>query len=577
MESSEILGRVGNPTFGGTLPPPPREARTTKKARFRDEDHAGIHSAQVSYKETLVNATQAMEQGVGGGTEDWDFEEGDVIETNEGNMPSIKFSARVHAKLSEPWKNSVVVKLLGRPLGYRALCTRLNVMWKSVMGFSVIDLENNYYLVRFRSVEDAMNALTKGPWLIMGHYLTVQPLTPSFDFTNTVLDQVTVWIRLPSLAVHLYDRKILQKLGQLVGTVIKINSTTTSSTCGRFARLAVSISLTRPLVSQFELDVKIQKVEYEGLPIICYKCGRYGHSSNNRKEVEILTNSENTDQPQQTKPGDEFSGQKEDGSKDDSHVEPFGPWMIATKRGWKPKIGKENTSDLNRNMESAGAGISRFQILAQVSEEDENQGHADCTDFLSTSRQPFRPVSNLTFTSNTGNIAKTLARRKLQNKAVAASPQSRKQNAPKTSTVNPFQPSAFNTNKEDRIPLPHANQNFKPHTFPQQASSNRLVLPFETTLDPAKHAVVFCSSQTLHKGDAREAATGHMERQGPDPQHLAETPDDQNNLQVPDGGNAHTSPAVPMVGDDGDGMTDDEDSMVQETPLALMEDVTRQQ
>ena len=247
MESSEILGRRGNPIFGGTFPLPLREARTTKTVRFRDEDQASVNTAQVSHKEILVNATQAMEQGVGGGIEDWDFEEGDVIETNEGTMPSIKFSARVHAKLSEPWKNSVIVKLLGCTIGYRALCTRLNVIWKSTMGFSVIDLENNYYLVRFRSVGDAVNALTKGPWLIMGHYLTVQLWTPFFDFTSTALDQVMVWIRLPGLVVHLYDRKILQKLGQLVGTVIKINSNTTSSTRGRFARLAVSTSLTRPL------------------------------------------------------------------------------------------------------------------------------------------------------------------------------------------------------------------------------------------------------------------------------------------------------------------------------------------
>ncbi|XP_024038245.1 uncharacterized protein LOC112097293 [Citrus clementina] len=373
------------------------------------------------------------------------------------------------------------------------------------MGFSVIDLENNYYLVRFRSVEDAMDALTKGAWLIMSHYLTVQPWTPSFDFTNTALDQVTIWIHLPGLAVHLYDRKILQKLGQLVGTVIKIDSTTASSTRGRFSHLAVSISLTRPLVSQFELDGKIQKVEYKGLPIICYKCGRYGHSSNKCKEAGNPTNTKDADQPQQTKPGDEFSGQKEVGSKDDNNVEPFGPWMIATKRGWKPKIGKENTGDLNRNKEGAGAGISRFQILAQVSEEDENQGHAACTDFPSTSRQPFKPASNLTFTSNTRNIAKTLAHH------------------------------------------------------------------------PTKHAVVVCSSQTLFKWDAREVAIDHMERQGPDPQHLVEPPDDQNTLRVPDGGNTHTFPTVPMVGDDGDGMANEDDSMVQEMPLALMEDVTGQQ
>ncbi|KAK9190247.1 hypothetical protein WN943_018849 [Citrus x changshan-huyou] len=273
MESSENLRRGENPIFEGTFPPPFREARTIKKARFRDEDRAGDNPTHVSYKETLVNASQAMEQGFGGGLEDWDFEEGDVIETNEGPMLSITFLARVHDKLSQSWKNSVVVKLLGRTIGYRALCARLNVLWKTTMGLSVIDLENNYFLVRFRSVEDAVDALTKGPWLIMGHYLTVQPWTPSFDFTNTALDQVT-------------------------GNVIKIDSNTASSTRGRFARLAVSISLTRMLVSQFELDGKVQKVGYEGLPEICFKCGRYGHNNSNYKEYGNSTHSENIGQAQ---------------------------------------------------------------------------------------------------------------------------------------------------------------------------------------------------------------------------------------------------------------------------------------
>ena len=75
------------------------------------------------------------------------------------------------------------------------------------MTYSVIDLENNFFLIRFRSAGDAVDARTKGPWIIMGHYLTVQPWSPSFDFTKTVLDQVTVWIRLPGLAVHLYNQK----------------------------------------------------------------------------------------------------------------------------------------------------------------------------------------------------------------------------------------------------------------------------------------------------------------------------------------------------------------------------------
>ncbi|KAK9224924.1 hypothetical protein WN943_009964 [Citrus x changshan-huyou] len=185
---------------------------------------------------------------------------------------------------------------------------------------------------------------------------------------------------------------------------------------------------------------------------------------------------------------------EEAGSKDDSNEEPFGPWMIATKRGRKPYSGKEITGGSHRNREFARTDISRFQILDQVSDEYENHGHAACTDLPSTSRQPFIPTSNPIFTSNPGNSVKTLARRKPHNKAVAAKPQSGTPKALATSTVSPFQPSAFNTREEVITPLPHANQNPKLNTFPQPAYNNQTVIPIETTLDPTKHTVVFCSS-----------------------------------------------------------------------------------
>lgn len=87
-------------------------------------------------------------------------------------------------------------------------------------------------------------------------------------------------------------------------------------------------------------------------------------------------------------PGNEAPAQHDVGRKDDDNVVPFGPWMIATRRGRKPNSGKENISDLNRNREHAGASTSRFQILAQVTDECENPVHAAFTDIPSTSRQP---------------------------------------------------------------------------------------------------------------------------------------------------------------------------------------------
>lgn len=91
-----------------------------------------------------------------------EFEMEDVVIERGGILPSISFSRRVHGQLVKPWQTTVVVKLLGRMIGYKALCSRLDFLWANTRGFSVIDLEKGYYLIRFRSEEDAHFALTQG-------------------------------------------------------------------------------------------------------------------------------------------------------------------------------------------------------------------------------------------------------------------------------------------------------------------------------------------------------------------------------------------------------------------------------
>ncbi|KAL4385985.1 hypothetical protein GQ457_09G013820 [Hibiscus cannabinus] len=46
---------------------------------------------------------------------------------------------------------------------------------------------------------------------------------------------------------------------------------------GRFARMAVSLDLRKPLVSKLFINGRLQVVEYESLPTIFFECGKYGH------------------------------------------------------------------------------------------------------------------------------------------------------------------------------------------------------------------------------------------------------------------------------------------------------------
>ena len=108
-----------------------------------------------------------------GKDKDIDIDIRDVVIEREGFLPAISFSQKVHSQLVKPWESTVVVTLLGRSIGYKVLCNRLEALWNMSYDFSVIDLENNYFLVRFKREFDAQHVFTQGPWIVFGHYLMV--------------------------------------------------------------------------------------------------------------------------------------------------------------------------------------------------------------------------------------------------------------------------------------------------------------------------------------------------------------------------------------------------------------------
>lgn len=75
------------------------------------------------------------------------------------------------------------------------------------------------------------------------------------------------------MPLYYYHKKIIRLLGNVVGKILRIDYNTELVTRGKFVRIAVEINLDRPLDSQFLLDRKIQKVEYESFPSICFGCG----------------------------------------------------------------------------------------------------------------------------------------------------------------------------------------------------------------------------------------------------------------------------------------------------------------
>ncbi|CAN1188285.1 hypothetical protein LINPERHAP1_LOCUS17868 [Linum perenne] len=47
---------------------------------------------------------------------------------------------------------------------------------------------------------------------------------------------------------------------------------------GNYARICVRVDLSKKLLSKYKLLHRIRHVEYEGLHVVCFKCGIYGHT-----------------------------------------------------------------------------------------------------------------------------------------------------------------------------------------------------------------------------------------------------------------------------------------------------------
>ncbi|KAL4304467.1 hypothetical protein GQ457_10G013930 [Hibiscus cannabinus] len=88
-------------------------------------------------------------------------------------FPTIIFSDRVHNQIDRNMRNYVIVHLLGRTTDFKVLLGQIHAIWKPLGEIQLIDLDNEYYLVRFTNKLDYAKFLIEGHWTIHESFLTV--------------------------------------------------------------------------------------------------------------------------------------------------------------------------------------------------------------------------------------------------------------------------------------------------------------------------------------------------------------------------------------------------------------------
>ncbi|GAU17846.1 hypothetical protein TSUD_329720 [Trifolium subterraneum] len=295
--------------------------------------------------------------------EEHEFAGMEVVERELGGhaCPDFVLTQEEERRIQKPWRNGVLVKLLGRKIGYKALETRLKQMWVRNGIINIVDVGHDFFLVTFTNKEDHYRALIEGPWLIYDNYLVVREWSPNFHPAGEVIKHVAVWVRFSGLPIEYYDTKMLHFIGNRIGRTVKVDRTTQSQARGKYARLCVEVDLTKPLLAMFQIKdryYKIKdryyKVEYEGLHMLCLACGTFGHY---KEGCVAKTDNRAWNGEQQ--------GVKEvsDGANIDAGKE--GPWMVVQKPRQTRK--KTDGGKMEGTMVAGGAKNigSRYAVLSE--------------------------------------------------------------------------------------------------------------------------------------------------------------------------------------------------------------------
>ncbi|KAI9086223.1 hypothetical protein K1719_031677 [Acacia pycnantha] len=173
-----------------------------------------------------------------------------------------------------------------------------------------------------------------------------------------------------------------------VNTLAQCNNQNMMVERGKFARVSVKVDLNQALKSRFVIRSTIYTVEYEGLDLICFKCGKYGHSQekcplvcntgDDSPEITqpVVTTSHASKSPScaQLKPLVSVPGVNSD--------EEFGSWMIAKRISRKRihiveperKVGKMPENNKSNGKGKKSASGSRFDVLQDVEDRSYSKG-----------------------------------------------------------------------------------------------------------------------------------------------------------------------------------------------------------
>ncbi|XP_020673098.2 uncharacterized protein LOC110092773 [Dendrobium catenatum] len=178
-------------------------------------------------------------------------------------------------------EHAIVGKILGKKVSFFLLKTKLERQWGGFGEFQLTTMAAECFICRFSSNEARDAMLCGGPWFIGGCLVGLDRWTPGFSPASMEGLSSPVWIRLPNLPLEYWDECNISRIASRIGLPMWIDAQTDNWGRREYASVCVRMNLANQLLTGIWIEGLngrfYQKVEYEGIGLLCYGCGRVGH------------------------------------------------------------------------------------------------------------------------------------------------------------------------------------------------------------------------------------------------------------------------------------------------------------
>ncbi|XP_027101284.2 uncharacterized protein [Coffea arabica] len=202
------------------------------------------------------------------------------VTTYKGEAAVI-FSKQDAEKLAAPYRWVLVGKFShGRPSleEIRKIFTSLNLKDQISVGL----LDYRHVLLKCASEVDFNRIWMRGIWQLGKFPMRVFRWTRDFH-GHKESSLAPVWVSLPSLPIHYFDKHSLFSITSLVGKPLFLDSATAAASRSNKARVCVEVDLLKPICTRVWISVEgemrfWQKIVPEEMPCYCSACWRLGCS-----------------------------------------------------------------------------------------------------------------------------------------------------------------------------------------------------------------------------------------------------------------------------------------------------------